>query len=113
MITNLGLTTTSFDKLNGFIIDKHSDQSDPRHTSVAPMFVGAFNSVVGQLWTTLLGQDISAGALEVVPGPVKCSVMRITTDGAGTSRDRLAGKLKIIRTTDLGKGTGFIVTRQA
>lgn len=78
------------------------------------MLVGALDSVVGQIPTTLLGQDISACALEVIPVPIKRLIVRVTTDGASTLLDSLTGEAIFInRNTGLGMGTGVTVTRQA
>ncbi len=77
------------------------------------MLVLALYSIVGQPSTTLLRENVIAGALEVKHCSIKGIVMWITTYGAGASLHCLAGELKGSRPADLGKGTGLVVTLQA
>ena len=103
----------SLDKLNGFIVDIYFDQSCPGNMSAAPVLILALDSIVGQLWVTLLRENVSAGALEVEHCVIKGIVVWITTYGAAASLHILAGELKGISLAHLGKGAGFIVALQA
>lgn len=77
------------------------------------MLILALYSVVGQPTTTLLRENVSAGALEVEDCLIKGIVMWITTYAAGASLHSLAGELKGSGLTNLGKGAAFAVTLQA
>ena len=77
------------------------------------MFILALDSIIGQPSTTLLRENVSAGALEVKQSVIKGPIMWITIDGAGASLHCLAGELKGTTLADLGKGARFIAALQA
>lgn len=102
----------SFHKLNSFIVDIHFDQSCPSNTSVAPVFILALYSIVGQPTSALFRENICAGALKVKHGAIEGIVMWITTYGASASLHCLAGELKGSWPADLGEGARLTVTLQ-
>lgn len=100
-------------KLNGFVIDKHFNQPCPGNSSAASVLILSFYSIVRQPSPTLLGQNVSAGALKVKHCAIKGIVMRITTYGAGALLHCSAGKHKGTSLADLGKGAGLPLTLYA
>lgn len=93
-MTNLSLTTASFDKLNCVIVDMHFHQSCPRDSSTASVLIFAFYSVVGPSTITLLRENIRASALKAKHCVIKGVVMGITAYGAGSSWHCLTGELE-------------------
>ena len=91
----------------------HFDQSCPSDSSAASVLVLALYSIVRQPTTTLLRENISAGALEVKHFVIEGIVMWITADGAPAFPHCLAGELKGSGSADLGKGARLAVTLQA
>lgn len=103
----------SFDKLNGFIINIHFDQSCPRHMSAASVLVLALYSVIRQLILTLFWKNVSAGPLKVKHWVIEGVVMWITTDGAGAPLHCLAREIKGSSLADLGEGAGLVGTQES
>lgn len=81
--------------------------------SASPVLVLALYSIVGKPPTTLLRENVSAGALEVKHCAIESIVMWITTYAARASLHCLAGEPKGSRPADLGKGAGSALTLQA